>query len=334
MRNGKALTQHLQVLQSGQPLDAPWHDAPIGAVGILQVPSAELFANVEAADTKRLQEVVRTAEFWIALLEGERSDLAEEVVKHKQRHQLAARQRDTQAKALREAENEKKKLEKDLRRLEESRDQAIGDRALARQDAKKLKQSQSDSTKTQQELREMDMTQLALKDELQQEREEKEKIEGTLVRLKFRHVEALQRIDSMEVLIKHYEDKLSEFNPNFERIDLSTLSARTRLHDSPAHDTGAESDASGRSDHEEDTQKHLKRGVSFRQAVSKVKDFLRKPDRKSKSSKNDSAIGEEGAEAPEVERQPSNLRPNGSEEGQEDLDGGQKPNWMLRNEVQ
>lgn len=221
MRSGQALAQHLQVLQSGRPLDAPWHDAPIGAVGLLQPSREELFTGIEAADAKRLQEVVRTAEFWIALLEGERTDLAEEVVKHKQRHQLALRQVDTQAKALREAELEKKRLEKENKWLQQSRDEAVAERDRSREDAKNVQQSQT--TRTEQDFDVLSTQARSLEEELQHERQEKDSLEEKLVLTKVRHVEALQRADSMEVLISYYEDQLKALDPQFERKDLSTL---------------------------------------------------------------------------------------------------------------
>lgn len=326
MRSGQALAQHLQVLQSGRSLDAPWHDTPVGAVGLLQLPSEELFKGVEAADLKRLQEVVKTAEFWIALLEGERTDLSEEVVKHKQRYQLALRQADTQAKALRIAEQEKTRLEKDLKWLQDSRDQAIGDRALARADAKKLEQNQSLSTRTAQDFEDAAAKMRTLEDELHEEQEAKASLEENLVRTKIKHCEALQRADSMEVLIKFYEDQLAAANPHFQRQDLNALGQW--MPNKRSQNDSADEVESNASEVEEQAGK--KKGVAaVKEGFSKMRGFFRK----AKASKNELPAPEDGAEVTPrnsaVEDSPS---AGDEEDSTPAAPAGAKPRWMMRSE--
>jgi hypothetical protein len=328
MRSGHALAQHLQVLQTGKSLDAPWHDAPIGAVGILQPKSSELFAGVDKADAKRVEEVVRTAEFWIALLEGEKADLAEEVAKYKQRHQLVVRQADTQAKALREAKIENERLEKELKWLHESRDQAIGDRALAREDAKKLQQSQEDRNRSELDIEDVTQRSQAMEAELEKEREEKNKLEELIVRLakeKLELTEATALCDTMKLLIKYYEAQLDALDPNFIPEDLNRF-GRPQEQSQP-RECEVERNVSG---HEEDETPQPGKKDKFKKytGIGKLQDFFRK-----------GLLHKEAAQrepSPSVDEE-VNAEGLPSVGGDEDVsaanDGVPKPLWMRRNEV-
>mmetsp|Transcript_84199 Transcript_84199/g.234839 ORF Transcript_84199/g.234839 Transcript_84199/m.234839 type:complete len:373 (+) Transcript_84199:110-1228(+) len=206
-----ATLKHLQALQVARPLDVP--PSCLGVTEGLQLEPKKLFEDTDDADSSQLHEKVRLAEFWISLLEGEKQDLAEEVAKQKQRHQLASRQVEAKASALREAEVERKRLQAEIKWLQQSRDDAIRDRHLGRQDASKAKDD-ADSKASRAGV---------LEDELRRERDEKAELEAKLVKTKVRYAEALQRVDSLEVMIEYYEDQLRAANPAFEPVDLSTL---------------------------------------------------------------------------------------------------------------
>merc|ERR1712176_566087 len=98
---------HLQALQSGRPLEAQ-QPCLVAPDDFPKLDSEVLFAAALEGDAVGHQKTVRTAEFWISLLEGEKQQLQEEVATHKTRYQLALRQADAKASALREAEGEKK----------------------------------------------------------------------------------------------------------------------------------------------------------------------------------------------------------------------------------
>mmetsp|Transcript_3815 Transcript_3815/g.12158 ORF Transcript_3815/g.12158 Transcript_3815/m.12158 type:complete len:377 (+) Transcript_3815:102-1232(+) len=266
MSGRRAILQHLQVLQSPRPLDVP--PACLGNAGLAP---PELSGASEAfPDAAQLQGKVRTAEFWISLLEGERCDLVEEVSKHKQRHQLALRQTEAKASALREAEGERKRLQAELRWLQQSRDEAICDRHLLKED------NERNATRSQQDTGQLAARAEALEAELRREREEKANLEAQLVRTKVRYAETLQRADSLQYLIDYYEDQLRALNPDFEPTDLATVGHLLRP--SPTLDASElESDASGAIDQPStiSEEKHRSSGRrSLKVGISKVKQIF------------------------------------------------------------
>lgn len=73
--------KHLQALQAMRPLEPP---VPLLGHTALGEPR-ELFGSpvLDEKGTEELRNMARTAEFWISLLEGEQSELQEEIAKHK-----------------------------------------------------------------------------------------------------------------------------------------------------------------------------------------------------------------------------------------------------------
>lgn len=209
------LLQRLEVLEDVRPLDVP--NACLGAVGMPELPPNNLFAGAEAAGEARLREMVQKAQFWISLLEGEHSHFVEEVEMQRKRRQLAVRQAEAKASALREAEGERRRLVSEMKRLQQSRDEAICERHALKEDGLK------ESSRSKIDAEAVATRCAVLEAELDRERGEKADMEAQLVKTKVRYAEALQRADSMEVVIHKYEGQLKALNPSFEPVDLSTL---------------------------------------------------------------------------------------------------------------
>lgn len=174
---GRATLQHLQVLQSARPLDPT--PPCLGVAAELPLNPRELFSALSSAEAgtqtiEQLREAVKTAEFWISLLEGENCDLLEEVSKQKQRHQLALRQVDGKSSQVRELEGERRGLQAQIKQLQESRDKAICERATLREDSVKL------SSRAKSDLEMMASKAEALELDLRRELAEKAKMEGEL----------------------------------------------------------------------------------------------------------------------------------------------------------
>jgi len=214
-RRVSLLERHLQGLQSGRPLEAA--PACLGASNFPQVAATDMFVGYETADEKQLRKMVGTAEFWISLLDGERRDLQEELAKHKRRHQLILKQADSQASQLRQAEGERQRLQKENERLRKSKDDAVLQFNVTRE-ARKYSSDNAQSDKEalagRSEKLEIDLT---------SEKEEKVALEGQLVRFKIKYIETLERVDTLESLIGHYEEQLSALDPSFEPADLEAL---------------------------------------------------------------------------------------------------------------
>eukprot|EP00418_Pyrodinium_bahamense_P066390 CAMPEP_0179078176 /NCGR_PEP_ID=MMETSP0796-20121207/34991_1 /TAXON_ID=73915 /ORGANISM="Pyrodinium bahamense, Strain pbaha01" /LENGTH=379 /DNA_ID=CAMNT_0020775471 /DNA_START=32 /DNA_END=1169 /DNA_ORIENTATION=- len=266
MSGRRATLQHLQVLQSSRPLELP--PAFLGTVGLAQLSPQDVFSSDEASpghDGTRLRETVRTAEFWIALLEGEQSDLAEELAKHKQRHQLALRQTEAKASALREADGERKRLQAELRWLQQSRDQAICERRLLQEDS--LRGADRDREDVSAQVARAE----ALERELQRERVEKADLEAQLVRVKVRYAESLQRADSLQYLAEYYEGQLRALSPGFEPADLSAVGHLMRPASQALDAVELESDASGATDQPSAMSEEKARSSHNRRTSQKVK---------------------------------------------------------------
>jgi len=213
------------VAQAGWPIQAEEGPQP--------EPPERLFAKTRAdglageQTTADLANPIRIAEFWISLLEGEHSELAEEGKKNRQRLQDSARVAEAKASALREAEGEKRRLEAELKWLRDSRDKAICERSIAKDSNQRLEKNSK-----------LDFQTLAakadsLEEVLAQEKQDKARLEQAYVQTKVRYANVLQQKDSMECLISYYEDQLKMLNPSFEKVDLNTAVAWLRPMKSP-----------------------------------------------------------------------------------------------------
>lgn len=209
---GQATLQHLQTLQSEHLLEVP--SACLGsAAGLPALSSKALFEGQDVASNAQLREMVRTAEFWISFLEGEHADLAAEVAKHRERHQLAQRQAEAKASTLREVEEEKTRLLAELKKVRQARDEAnCAVRVLEENGKHKCGSSVDDVEK-------LAARAATLESQLEREREEKSDLESEFVRVKVRYAETLEKADSMEVVIQYYEDQLRTLNPTFEPVN-------------------------------------------------------------------------------------------------------------------
>lgn len=224
MPTKRATLQHLQVLQSARPLEVP--PACLGATdpGLADLRPKDLFVGSEAASHDQLREILHKAEFWISLLEGENCDLNDEVAKHKKRYQQALRQADNKAVELKEVEGEKKRLLSEIKWMRESRDQAICDRALLREDASRMTTQTKGNVESAAKQAETAAKQAETLDaELQSLRSEKKSLEEQLVDVKVRAVDSMQKVDSMECLIEYYEDQLRAMDPKFEPVDIASV---------------------------------------------------------------------------------------------------------------
>lgn len=220
---------------------------------------------------EELQGVVRTADFWISLLEGEQNDLQEEISKHKKKQQLTIRQSEAKASALREAEVERKRLLSELKWLQESRDKAICERHMLREDTSRL------TTRRQEDVQSLAARTEAIELELQREREEKAELERQLVRTKVRFAETLQSKDTLEAILDYYEGQLKLLSPGFEPQDRDSLGVWLRPARNSCDSSEVESLASGTtSDHATVDEKHSKGGRYFMKNLgSKVKSMLK-----------------------------------------------------------
>ncbi|OLP97814.1 hypothetical protein AK812_SmicGene19795 [Symbiodinium microadriaticum] len=278
MATSGATLSHLQALQAMRPLEPP---VPLLGSAALPVPSPkELLLSAGAADggvalqyktAEELQDVVRTADFWISLLEGEQNDLQEEISKHKKKQQLTIRQSEAKASALREAEVERKRLLSELKWLQESRDKAICERHMLREDTSRL------TTRRQEDVQSLAARTEAIELELQREREEKAELERQLVRTKVRFAETLQSKDTLEAILDYYEGQLKLLSPGFEPQDRDSLGIWLRPARNSCDSSEVESLASGTtSDHATVDEKHSKGGRYFMKNLgSKVKSMLK-----------------------------------------------------------
>eukprot|EP00931_Biecheleriopsis_adriatica_P122346 TRINITY_DN97334_c0_g1_i1.p1 TRINITY_DN97334_c0_g1~~TRINITY_DN97334_c0_g1_i1.p1 ORF type:complete len:354 (+),score=109.70 TRINITY_DN97334_c0_g1_i1:70-1131(+) len=242
----RATLKHLQALQAERPLEP--RSATLGSTAL--PPSAkELLADagvsdgeasgLESKSPEELRDVVRAAEFWISMLEGEHSELHDEMQKHKQRHQLTLRQSEAKASALREMEAERKRLNSELKWLQQSRDQAICERHLLREDSVKL------TSRSKEDADSLASRAGAVEAELKRERDEKAELERQLVRTKVRLAETLQSKDTMEAILEYYEDQLKLLNPSFEPQDRDTLGNWLRPQRNSCDNSEVESQTSG-----------------------------------------------------------------------------------------
>lgn len=276
--------KHLQALQALRPLEPP--SAMLGAAQIGE--PKELFGSAVVGDSgdnlyqktaEDLREVVRTAEFWISLLEGEQSDLHEEITKHKKRHQLTIRQSEAKASALREAEVERRRLLSELKWLQESRDKAICERHMLREDSVRL------TSRRQEDVQSLAARTEVLEHELQRERNEKAELEKQLVRTKVRFAESLQSQDTLEAILDYYEGQLKLLSPGFEPQDRDSLGVWLRPTRQSCDSSEVESLASGTtSDQQTVTDEKLKGGRHFMKLMgSKVKNMLKSTGRGKKA---------------------------------------------------
>jgi len=240
----RATMQHLQVLQADGPLEAPT-PACLGAPSLPEPSARELFAGIEEADEDRLRSLLRTAEFWLLLLEGERGELREEVARQKKRYQQLLRQAESKASELRESEGERKRLQKELLR---ARHELENYRRRSRPRAE-----EKDDDEREQKLAQM--------------LRERDGFEETLVRTKVQHAEVLQKVDSMEVLLQYYVDQLRVFNPHFEPADVAMWPGRPRHLDS-------EQDSNTDQRSETTEASYGRKAMRFRGSLSKVKRIL------------------------------------------------------------
>jgi len=278
MATGSTL-KHLQALQAMRPLEPP--GAMLGAATIGE--PKELFGSAVVEDVIRdgdslyqqsseeLREVVRKAEFWISLLEGEQSDLHEEIAKHKKRHQLTIRQSEAKASALREAEVERRRLLTELKWLQESRDKAICERHMLREDSVRM------TSRRQEDVQSLAARTEVLEHELKRERDEKAELEKQLVRTKVRFAESLQSQDTLEAILDYYEGQLKLLSPGFEPQDRDSLGVWLRPTRQSCDSSEVESLASGTtSDQQTVTDEKLKGGRHFMKLMgSKVKNMLK-----------------------------------------------------------
>jgi len=114
-----------------------------------------------------------------------------------------------------------------------------------------------------------------LEGELAKDREEKAFLESQLVQNKVRYAEALQRADSLEALIRYYEDRLGTFDPNFEPADLSTIGQWGRSLPKES-DSEVASNASEQVVEEQEDAQTKKKGLGLKGGLRKVGRFLRR----------------------------------------------------------
>lgn len=282
MKARRATLQQLQVLQSARPLEVP--PACLGATdpSLADLRPKELFADSASADHNQLREIVCKAEFWISLLEGEHSDLSEEISKHKKRYQLALRQADVKATELKEVESEKKRLLADIKWMRESRDQAICDRALLRDNASRM------TTETKDNFESAATRAQTLEAELERSRGEKKLLEEQLVVVKVRAVDTMQKVDSMECLIEYYEDRLRALDPRFEPVDIASVGQWMKP---SRQDCDADSNGSGTNEQESVISQEKPRAQQIAKGFSKMWKSAGKSFKssKKKGSKHDDA---------------------------------------------
>lgn len=261
--------------------------------------------NLYQKTAEDLREVVRTAEFWISLLEGEQSDLHEEITKHKKRHQLTIRQSEAKASALREAEVERRRLLSELKWLQESRDKAICERHMLREDSVRL------TSRRQEDVQSLAARTEALEHELQRERNEKAELEKQLVRTKVRFAESLQSQDTLEAILDYYEGQLKLLSPGFEPQDRDSLGVWLRPTRQSCDSSEVESLASGTtSDQQTVTDEKLKGGRHFMKLMgSKVKNMLKSTGRGKKALQPEPNVPTEEPKSPRAVPSPA---PTGS----------------------
>eukprot|EP00928_Gymnodinium_smaydae_P032170 TRINITY_DN2336_c1_g1_i1.p1 TRINITY_DN2336_c1_g1~~TRINITY_DN2336_c1_g1_i1.p1 ORF type:complete len:280 (+),score=82.95 TRINITY_DN2336_c1_g1_i1:50-841(+) len=182
-----------------------------------------LFDGCDGANETRLREMLRTAEFWIAVLEGEQQEILEESAKQRRESEAALRNAVAGAAAkeqeVRELEGERRRLQEEVQWLQKSRDEALCEKALLRHDGKRV-QGDAETISSRAE---------TLEAELRREREEKSELESQLVRTKVRFAEAMELADGMEATIVHYEEQLRALDPSFEPKGRITLGQWRRV---------------------------------------------------------------------------------------------------------
>eukprot|EP00913_Durusdinium_trenchii_P023258 g21836.t1 len=187
------------------------------------------------------------------------------------RHQLTVRQSEAKASALREAEVERRRLLSELKWLQESRDKAICERHMLREDSVRLTSRRQEDVQSLAARTETEV----LEHELQREREEKADLEKQLIRTKVRFAESLQTQDTLEAILDYYEGQLKLLSPGFEPRDRDSLGGYLRL----------ESLASGTtSDQQTVTDEKFKGGRNFMKVMgTKVKNMLKPGGRRKKA---------------------------------------------------
>lgn len=213
MAGRQVLLERLQVLQSSRPLETP--PVSLGTTALPQLNSEALSDEAKQGNAAQLHEAIRTADFWIALLEGENCDQIEESKKYKLRHRASLRQIEANADTQREVEAEQRRLRGQLKQLKGYHDGGS-------QDAQEESMASSPK-KTTEDLKLLASRKAAIEAELQSEQEERAELEKMLVQTKVGHAASLQLKDSMQYVIEHYEEQLQSLNPNFEPVDPHTL---------------------------------------------------------------------------------------------------------------
>lgn len=235
----RATVQRLHALQAPRVSDVPSgcfsvdanYSRPGDIFGDITIVVASCTGNAPDGDGggtgdagvgSKTHDALRTAKFWIALQEGELQELHEELAKQKDRHKEAVRQAEAKASSLRESEVERKRLQAELQRLQQARTEAICKLNLQSQDVERKKED-ADSLAARAE---------SLERELNTERAQKTELEEQLVKVKVRYAEALQRADTLEAALEHYEGQLKSYNPSFEPLDLASFGRRLRTQES------------------------------------------------------------------------------------------------------
>jgi hypothetical protein len=318
-----ATLQHLQALQTPKALlhvpRSPRRDAHGNAS--LEIRPYDLFGDLlgdsssptcaDDSDKERLRETLRSAEFWISLLEGERHELMGEGGRQKAHLAQLEQRLDDQSGALRELEGEKKRLTQEVKWLQQSRDDNMIQKSLLREGNTKAK-GDVDNVAARAE---------ALEAEIQKEHETNKRLEELLVRFKMRHVEVLQAVDSLEVITTNYEEQLKAFNPKFATMDREkislTLKSMKKLATSP--DEGAESESASEQEPvkiakergrrlsqviSEEQDQDVKTKTGWKVALGAVSKFKKniqgKQPKPAAESSRDRAAGAAGAAAPQV----------------------------------
>jgi len=209
-QHGASFSQFGALQAPPRPLELP--AACLGVYGLEPWQPDALPQGYASDKQAGMQETLRTAEFWISLLEGERSELKEDVEKQKERRRVALRQSEARASSVRESEAEVKQLRIELRRLQQAHDQAAERRASGERSSHHASVHGQDAMSLAAETE-------ALEEELQRERSEKENLESQLVKTKVWYAETLQHADCMKYTIEHYEDQLRALTPDFEPVD-------------------------------------------------------------------------------------------------------------------
>lgn len=188
------IDQLLEEKEHSDTLFTAWQESPL----------QRFLGKIDSADSESLREAVRTAEFWISLLEGERNDLIQQVAS----------------------------LKRQCLDVSASSEALPPSSPVASESApwvplRKSKQSFSECDCDQNAGTSMfehqDMLVAELKRQLSKEHEERHRLEQMLVKVKTQYGELLHRADSTDVVLAFYEDQLQSLVPGFEPINLETF---------------------------------------------------------------------------------------------------------------